>query len=68
MILNNASIASMIKETSEYFMIMQLLVGTLEEILEVIMTTNYTIHNPKMCSQLKLWFEINIVYVIYASG
>ena len=52
----------------EYFMIMPLLVGTLEEILEVIMTTNYTIHNLKMCSQLKLWFEINIVYVIYASG
>ena len=49
-------------------MIIPLLVGTLEEILEVIMTTNYTIHNPKMCSQLKLWFEINIVYVIYASG
>ena len=47
---------------------LHLLVGHAEEILGVIMKTNYAIHNPKKCSQLKLWFEINIVYVIYASG
>ena len=56
-----------VQVNSEIFQKQQL-VGSAKEILEVIMTANYAIHNAKKYSQLKLQFVLNIVYVIYASG